>query len=77
MQKDLGTNVTGIDEKMKAEARAITMSVKDAALAKVKEAKVEEATKKLVSLYSQLDDAKKIVRNIEREIDDYILTLES
>lgn len=47
-----------------------------AAMAQVQQEAVKEATVKLKSLYSQLAKAKKVVRNIEREIEDYLLELE-
>lgn len=47
-----------------------------AALAELQKEKVKEATGKLKELYTKLDKAKKIVRNLEREIEDYMQELE-
>ncbi len=47
-----------------------------AALAELQKEKVAEATTQLKKLYAQLDKAKKVVRNLEREIEDYIQELE-
>lgn len=56
---------------------AKSKSLKDIALEEVKEERQKEAVKKLKKLYSNLEDAKLIVRNIEREIEDYIEEVES
>ncbi len=47
-----------------------------AALAELQQDKIKEATAKLKSLYKQRDDARKILRNVEREIEDYLEELE-
>ena len=47
-------------------------TIVQAAMAKVKAAKVEKATKRLTELYEQRDKAAKILRNIERDIEDYL-----
>ncbi len=41
-------------------------------MAEVNKRKAKVATEKLTELYEQLDKAKKVVRNLQREIDDYI-----
>ena len=46
------------------------------ALAQLQEEKVKEATAKLKDLYSRRDKAKKVLRNIERDIEDYLHELE-
>lgn len=47
-----------------------------AALAELQQEKVKEATRELKTLYKRRDDARKILRNIEREIEDYLHELE-
>lgn len=47
-----------------------------AAKAKLQEDKVKEATGKLKALYAQRDKASKVVRNLNREIEDYLQELE-
>lgn len=47
-----------------------------AALAELQQEKVKEATVKLKSLYDQERKAKKVLKNIQREIADYIEELE-
>lgn len=47
-----------------------------AAMAELQKERVKEATSKLKDLYRQKDKAKKILRNVEREIDDYLEELE-
>lgn len=47
-----------------------------AAIAEVQKEQVKEATNKLVELHRNLTKAQKVVRNIQREIDDYMLELQ-
>lgn len=47
-----------------------------AALAELQQEAVKEATKALKDLYAREKKAKKILRGIEREIEDYLLELE-
>jgi flagellar biosynthesis chaperone FliJ len=47
-----------------------------AALAELQKERVKEATVKLKDLYKQRDKARKILRNMEREIEDYLMELE-
>ena len=47
-----------------------------AALAEIQEEAVKEATSKLKDLYAQQKKARKVLRNIEREIEDYLMELE-
>ena len=52
-------------------------SIKELAQEELQKEKVVEATKELKVLYKRLDSAQKIVRNIEREIEDYLEELEA
>jgi len=52
-------------------------SIKELAQEELQAENVKEATKELKGLYKQLASAEKIVRNIEREIDDYLEELDS
>ena len=47
-----------------------------AALAEIQQERVKEATSRLKDLYSQQNKARKVLRNIDREIDDYLMELE-
>lgn len=47
-----------------------------AALAELQKERVKEATEKLKNLYSKQDKARKVLKNIEREIEDYVQELE-
>ena len=47
-----------------------------AALAELQKDKVKEATGRLKTLYKQRDSARKVLRNVDREIDDYLQELE-
>ena len=47
-----------------------------AALAELQKEKVKDATVKLKTLYRERDQARKILRNTEREIEDYLSELE-
>ena len=53
-----------------------TTGVIAAALAELQKERVKEATGKLKDLYARRDAAKKIYRNVCREIDDYLEDLE-
>ena len=55
---------------------ATEKSIKELAQEELKSEKVREATIELKSLYRRLESAQKIVRNIEREIEDYLEELE-
>lgn len=52
-------------------------SIVAAAKAEIQKERVRQATGKLKSLYAQRDQAKKILRNVEREIADYLQELET
>ena len=54
-----------------------TKSLKELAQEEIKAEREEKAVKELKKLYRQQEDAKLIVRNIEREIEDYLAELES
>lgn len=47
-----------------------------AAMAELQQEKVKQATLQLKTLYKRRDDARKILKNIEREIEDYLQELE-
>lgn len=47
-----------------------------AAMAELQKERVKDATSRLKDLYRQRDKAKKILRNVEREIEDYLEELE-
>lgn len=51
-------------------------AIKARAQQEIKEEIEKKATAKLKELYRQLEDANKVVRNIQREIDDYLIQLE-
>jgi tRNA pseudouridine-54 N-methylase len=53
-----------------------SMSIKEKALLELKEERTKEAKDKLKGLYRKQADAKKVLANIEREIEDYLLQLE-
>ena len=53
-----------------------TLSIKEMAQLELKKEKAEEAKERLKELYSKKHDAEKIVKNIDREIDDYLEQLE-
>ena len=53
------------------------LSVKEIALQELKKEQVKEATDELKELYRKLAAAEKVVRNIQREIDDYCEEIES
>jgi hypothetical protein len=52
------------------------MNIKEKALAELREERVKEAKDKLKSLYRKQADAKKVLANIEREIEDYLMQLD-
>ena len=47
-----------------------------AALAELQKEQIKEATGKLKGLYAQERKAKKVLRNVQREIEDYLQELE-
>ena len=47
-----------------------------AAMAELQKERVKEATTELKDLYKQRDKARKILKNVEREIEDYLMELE-
>lgn len=53
------------------------LDVKGVALARVKAKKVEAAVGKLEELYAKKEAAEKIVRNLDREIEDYLAEVNS
>ena len=61
---------------VKSIKRIKATSVVAAAMAELQKEKVKEATTKLKSLYGDRDKARKVLKNIEREIEDYLQELE-
>ena len=53
-----------------------TTGVIAAAMAELQKERIKDATGKLKELYARRDSAKKVYRNICREIDDYLEDLE-
>lgn len=51
-------------------------SIKEQALAELRNERIKEAKDALKSLLRRKADAKKVLANIQREIDDYMLQLE-
>lgn len=52
------------------------MTIKEKALAELREERAKEAKDKLKGLYRRQADAKKMLGNIEREIQDYLQQLD-
>lgn len=52
------------------------MTIKEKALLELREERAKEAKDKLKGLYRRQADAKKMLGNIEREIEDYLMQLD-
>jgi flagellar biosynthesis chaperone FliJ len=52
------------------------MSIKEKALMEIREERAREAKEQLKKLYRKQADAKKILANVEREIEDYLEQLD-
>lgn len=52
------------------------MSVKEMAQLELRKERADEAKEKLKSLYSKLHNAEMVCKNIQREVDDYLMQLD-